>query len=30
MFVVDPVDQLLDQVNGMKSDIITPSKKIIT
>lgn len=30
MFVVDPIDQLLDQIKGMNSDIITPSKKIIT
>jgi hypothetical protein len=30
MFVVDPIDQLIDQVRGMNSDIITPSKKIIT
>ena len=30
MFVVDPVDQLIAQVRSMNSDIITPSKKIIT
>ena len=30
MFVVDPVDELIDQVRQMDSGIVTPDKKIVT
>ena len=30
MFVVDPVDELIDQVRQMDSGIVTPEKKIVT
>lgn len=30
MFIVEPADDLQDQVRGMSSTIVTPSKKIVT
>jgi hypothetical protein len=30
MFVIEPAEQLAEQIKSMKSDIVTPSKKIVT
>lgn len=30
VFVVDPIDELIDQVRQMDSGIVTPDKKIVT
>ena len=30
MFVVDPVDELVDQVRSMNSGIVVPEQKLVT